>query len=302
MRRSRKQRPKGGLGQSAEQRDGINEELQQKLLDQLNAYGNKLLQDDEEEIRDTNRKDSRAVKGSNLKNSEKRTVSAGETKNTSSDGKAHPSKKRRAWEENLHIELANFNKSKKSNSNGDQVEIKETKGPHVVVFEDRAKRRKVHEASQAISGDSHVTSKGQLRELSHEVYQFGLSGFDFENKEKLEVQRAIKLGAKPPKNTHIPYKEFMKLQKQKKEEELKQREVDRKMGLNVKKKASERDRKRELILRKSGFWQDPTAKRTFLADGQIGRYKSGVQVLSRQDIQQIKRQKGKAKNRRTKRS
>lgn len=54
----------------------------------------------------------------------------------------------------------------------------------------------VHEASQAISGDSHVTSKGQLRELSHEVYQFGLSGFDFENKEKLEVQRAIKLGAK----------------------------------------------------------------------------------------------------------
>ncbi|PIK39861.1 hypothetical protein BSL78_23303 [Apostichopus japonicus] len=87
------------------------------------------------------------------------------------------------------------------------------------------------------------------------------------------MQRAIKLGAKPPKNTHVPYKEFMKLQKEKKQEELKQREIDRKMGMQVKKKSSDRDRKRELILRKSGFWQDSTKKRNFIADGQVGKFK-----------------------------
>ncbi|XP_071851759.1 uncharacterized protein [Apostichopus japonicus] len=295
MRSTRKAKQGEKQRQQNDEAAAIDDELQQKLLEQLNAYGNQVLGDDGRISRASNQKSKATLECNKVKKQRTNTTEDITSNNVRNDGNAVAKKKRKkAWEENLNSELINFSKKSKLNLK-EENDDKRKNGPEVIVFEDRAKRKKISEADQEATDESFVTSKGHLRELSHEVYQFGLSGFDFENKEKLEMQRAIKLGAKPPKNTHVPYKEFMKLQKEKKQEELKQREIDRKMGMQVKKKSSDRDRKRELILRKSGFWQDSTKKRNFIADGQVGKFKSGVQVLSKQDIHQIKRGKGRTR-------
>ncbi|XP_058823847.1 uncharacterized protein C1orf131 [Topomyia yanbarensis] len=51
-----------------------------------------------------------------------------------------------------------------------------------------------------------------------EVINFGISGFDKETKHTAKVALAIKLGAKPPKNTYRNYKEIIEERKREKEE------------------------------------------------------------------------------------
>ncbi|XP_038053236.1 uncharacterized protein C1orf131 homolog [Patiria miniata] len=154
--------------------------------------------------------------------------------------------------------------------------------PEVVVFEDPSRRRK----KQVVDQDSSKSNKEEfnLKKARYEVRQFGLSGFSFEDREKCEMDRAIRLGAWAPKRENINYKEFIAIQKKKKEEDRQQREIDRKMGYSVTKKpAAEKTR-----VRNQGFWRDPTQDKKFFLDGQVGRYKQGVQVVSRDDISRVK--------------
>lgn len=60
-----------------------------------------------------------------------------------------------------------------------------------------------------------------MKRVRNEVFNFGISGYDFKDREKAKVALAVKLGAKPPKNE---YKNYKQLQSEKKEEKAKREE------------------------------------------------------------------------------
>ena len=56
----------------------------------------------------------------------------------------------------------------------------------------------------------------------------------------------------------------------------------------------------DLLHRNQGFWRDPTQDKKFFIDGQIGRYKQGVQVVSKNEITAVKSSRGKRSGRTSK--
>ncbi|RVE50205.1 hypothetical protein evm_005040 [Chilo suppressalis] len=68
-----------------------------------------------------------------------------------------------------------------------------------------------------------------LKKIRHEVYKFGMSGFDPTKKQEAKIALAVSLGAKPPKREYVNYKELM--QKRKLE---KQKEKDDQVAINNK--------------------------------------------------------------------
>ncbi|XP_026764477.2 uncharacterized protein C1orf131 [Galleria mellonella] len=57
-----------------------------------------------------------------------------------------------------------------------------------------------------------------LKKIRHEVVKFGMSGFDSTKKEEAKIALAVSLGAKPPKQKYINYKELMEKRKQEKQQ------------------------------------------------------------------------------------
>lgn len=47
-----------------------------------------------------------------------------------------------------------------------------------------------------------------MKKVRHEVFNFGISGYDFKDRQKAKIALAVKLGAKPPKNLYKNYKEL----------------------------------------------------------------------------------------------
>lgn len=60
-----------------------------------------------------------------------------------------------------------------------------------------------------------------MKRVRHEVFNFGISGYNFQDQQKAKVALAVKLGAKPPKNAYKNYKE---LQAENKEAKTKAKE------------------------------------------------------------------------------
>lgn len=70
----------------------------------------------------------------------------------------------------------------------------------------------------------------EMKRIRYEVMKFGMSGFKKAKADKVKVQLAISLGAKPPKNKEVNYKEL----KQQREREKKKREnKERTSGLDM---------------------------------------------------------------------
>lgn len=55
-------------------------------------------------------------------------------------------------------------------------------------------------------GDDHDVL--DMKRVRHEVFNFGISGYDFQDQQKAKIALAVKLGAKPPKNQYKNYKEL----------------------------------------------------------------------------------------------
>lgn len=47
-----------------------------------------------------------------------------------------------------------------------------------------------------------------MKRVRHEVFNFGISGYNFQDQQKAKIALAVKLGAKPPKNAYKNYKEL----------------------------------------------------------------------------------------------
>ncbi|KTF81592.1 hypothetical protein cypCar_00029528 [Cyprinus carpio] len=112
-----------------------------------------------------------------------------------------------------------------------------------------------------------------IEKARFEVHKFGLSGYQKQQQRAFEQDRAIMLGARPPKKQYVNYKmyqQMIKEQKMKAKEEAK----------------SETQKKR----RKEGKPRTEKSKSSSSGElgGQVGRFKNGMLVLSSKDIQKLK--------------
>lgn len=62
-----------------------------------------------------------------------------------------------------------------------------------------------------------------MKRVRHEVFNFGISGYNFQDQQKAKIAMAVKLGAKPPKNA---YKNYKAIQAENKEAKAKAKEEE----------------------------------------------------------------------------
>ncbi|XP_075268158.1 40S small subunit processome assembly factor 1 [Opisthocomus hoazin] len=113
-----------------------------------------------------------------------------------------------------------------------------------------------------------------------EVHKFGITGYKKQEQRLWEQERAVMLGAKPPKKEHVNYKTYQEKMKEKKaakeEEKGKEQKGD---AFKKKKKEQERKAKRKRFV--PSIWPA----------GQVGKFRDGTLILKSRDIKKIKSSK-----------
>lgn len=150
------------------------------------------------------------------------------------------------------------------------------KKPEVVVFEEPRKKRKkdkVQSQSEELTfnndNDSEDKPEFDLKRARFEVRKFGMKGFQGDQKDEAMTALLVKLGAKPPKNKYYNYKEFQEIRKKEMVAQKDKREIDRGLGY----KTANRNKNKKREKNDVGF-----------VDGQVGKYKSGVQFVRKNDL------------------
>ncbi|XP_035473685.2 uncharacterized protein C1orf131 homolog isoform X2 [Scophthalmus maximus] len=110
-----------------------------------------------------------------------------------------------------------------------------------------------------------------------DVHRFGITGYKKEQQRVFEQDRAIMLGARPPKKDCVNYKLLQQQVKEKKQKAKEEVQPDLK---KKKKPNNHRDKKK---VSSSGPGSAPS--------GQVGRFKNGMLILSTKEIQKIKSNK-----------
>lgn len=265
------------------------ESLQEELLKKLDAYG--------ESVMDNKDYEDRIKRAKKLK--KRKMVSEDEGESSENVTKRKKRKKKK---------LAKENKSSSSGKNEEEVEqpkftgkekrkqeLKEKLGlddmytglekcqdlkekeemtssdSKVVVYQ-RPKSKKKEEKKMDSGENSEETSGSviDLKSARLDVQKFGIKGFSEDKKDTAMEALLVKLGAKPKKNKAYNYKEYQEIVKRQKVEEREKRELDRKLGYKVKKKIMARKKDRNDVGR---------------VDGQVGKYKHGVQFVTKKDLQ-----------------
>ncbi|XP_020382530.1 uncharacterized protein C1orf131 homolog isoform X2 [Rhincodon typus] len=180
----------------------------------------------------------------------------------------------------LHAELLNsvgtYEVQAKANGekvpNNGIVTTGEKRPVEVITFTGPRKRKKVPlvmDKDKMEEADEQSNSKQEfnLARARLEVHRFGITGYRKEQQRVLEQERAIMLGARPPKREYINYKRYQEMMKDK----ATAKNTNAKPVLSRKKKEERRNKKSEII---------PT--------GQVGRFKNGALILSDSDIKRIK--------------
>ncbi|XP_061560099.1 uncharacterized protein C1orf131 homolog [Phycodurus eques] len=163
--------------------------------------------------------------------------------------------------------------------------VKPVKQVEVVSFQDPAKRQKKTKQMPAVgetrpldTPDEKQSAPQQdlsLEKARLEVHRFGITGYKKERQRVFEGERAIMLGARPPKKNYLNYKVLQQQIKEKKEKAKEEVQPD------LKKKKNPRDNnKMKKTTATSGSSSAPT--------GQVGRFKNGMLILSPKEIQTIK--------------
>eukprot|EP00062_Callorhinchus_milii_P000018 gi/632933672/ref/XP_007896383.1/ PREDICTED: uncharacterized protein C1orf131 homolog [Callorhinchus milii] len=179
-----------------------------------------------------------------------------------------------AWDCAMPTETKNI-----STDNGN-LTVNKKRQVEVVTFTDPSNKRKklppVTEEDQKMEQTNLQNDKEQkifnLEKTRLEVHRFGITGYKKEEQRVFEKERAIMLGAKPPKREYVNYKDYQEFIKKKAiaEQEMK---MNPNLPQSKKKKKTERRTKR---------------KTDIVPTGQVGRFKNGALVLSDRDIKRIK--------------
>nr|XP_046228406.1 uncharacterized protein C1orf131 homolog [Scatophagus argus]XP_046228407.1 uncharacterized protein C1orf131 homolog [Scatophagus argus] len=151
----------------------------------------------------------------------------------------------------------------------------------VITFQDPRKKLKTKQTPAPSKVP--ITEKkdnSQLEELNLEkarleVHRFGITGYKKEQQRVFEQDRAVMLGARPPKKDYINYKIMQQQIKEKKQKAKEEVQPDLK---KKKKQSNQRDNNKKKV--SSGSGTAPT--------GQVGRFKNGMLILSSKEIQKIK--------------
>ncbi|XP_050993994.1 uncharacterized protein C1orf131 homolog [Labeo rohita] len=151
----------------------------------------------------------------------------------------------------------------------------------VVTFIDPLKKNKLSkpvEPRQKVPDVKENKKKGSDEKLTiekarFEVHKFGLTGYHKQQQRVFEQDRAVMLGARPPKKEYVNYKAYQEIIK---EQKIKAKEEAKSEPHKKKRK----DGKSRFEKRKSSSGGD--------IGGQVGRFKDGMLVLSSKDIQKLK--------------
>ncbi|XP_067840198.1 uncharacterized protein C1orf131 homolog isoform X2 [Heptranchias perlo] len=147
----------------------------------------------------------------------------------------------------------------------------------VVTFTGSHKRNKLppitdEDSKVEETGEQNKTEQNvfNLEKARLEVHRFGITGYRKEQQRMFEQERAVMLGARPPKRDYVNYKNYQEMMRNK--VTAKHVKMNSKSALSRKKKEEERRHKKTEIV--------PT--------GQVGRFKNGALILSDSDIKRIK--------------
>ncbi|XP_029984222.1 40S small subunit processome assembly factor 1 isoform X2 [Sphaeramia orbicularis] len=155
----------------------------------------------------------------------------------------------------------------------------------VVIFQDPRKKLKTKQTPVPENTPPLQTKekkhKEQPEELSLEkarleVHRFGITGYKKEEQRVFEQDRAVMLGARPPKKEYVNYKVLQQQLKEKKQKEKEEVHPD----LKKKKKQNNPRDKKKATPSGPGSGSAPS--------GQVGRFKNGMLILSTKEIQKIK--------------
>lgn len=141
----------------------------------------------------------------------------------------------------------------------------------------QVKRKRVHEKNKSSRQD---LDEFEFQSISREVKEFGITGLSRKEKKKYEDWKAQSLGGKAPKGQKMPYPMLMRQIKRRKEKEKEQREREHAMGIFKKKT----DKKHASTRASIGRWVDNSSKGL---KASVGKYKAGVQRLSKADLHKI---------------
>ncbi|MCI4395732.1 hypothetical protein PGIGA_G00195420 [Pangasianodon gigas] len=156
-------------------------------------------------------------------------------------------------------------------------------GVEIVTFQDPLKKNKLKRAlepeTKPAEGKERKKNEPEhalsMEKARLDVHRFGITGFQKQQQRVFEQDRAIMLGARPPKKDYINYKVYQQMIKEKKSKE---KEEEDKSDTQKKKKKS--SGKQKNVKHKSGSsGAEPT--------GHMGRFKNGMLVLSSKDIQKL---------------
>ncbi|XP_069854254.1 uncharacterized protein C1orf131 homolog [Dipodomys merriami] len=157
----------------------------------------------------------------------------------------------------------------------------------VVEFHSRSKKRRLKPV-----GDEHTKTNTSifekdvdiqefnLEKARLEVHRFGITGYGKGKERVLEQERAIMLGAKPPKNSYVNYKVLQTQIKERKKAKEEEKRVAQDTDIFKKKKRKlQEDRKAKKKLAPSILSSGQI--------GQVGKFKNGTLILSPIDIKKI---------------
>ncbi|XP_039914855.1 uncharacterized protein C1orf131 homolog [Hirundo rustica] len=162
----------------------------------------------------------------------------------------------------------------------------------VVVFRGR-KRKEPHGPSAAPAGGAQtqigneeknaVRQEFNFEKARLEVHKFGITGYKKQEQRAWEQERAIMLGAKPPKKTHVNYRTYQEKLKEKKAAKDADKEKEQK-GDSLKKKKKQKEQKERKTKRKKSV-------PSIWPAGQVGKFRNGTLILQSRDIKKIKSSK-----------
>lgn len=76
-----------------------------------------------------------------------------------------------------------------------------------VVFETHKSKKGIGRKSMA-KKNADDDNGFDMKKARYEVFNYGISGYDFKDQQKAKIALAVKLGAKPPKNAYKNYKDL----------------------------------------------------------------------------------------------
>ncbi|XP_063606636.1 uncharacterized protein C1orf131 homolog [Penaeus indicus] len=123
-----------------------------------------------------------------------------------------------------------------------------------------------------------ITGEEDMKKLRFEVMKFGMTGFQKKKQEDERINLAVRLGAKPPKNKAINYKQLIEMRKEEKRKELEEQKAKQEAGLQFKKSSKKKQSSKN---------KPRNVNKVKGVGGQIGHEKNGMRILSKKDIERI---------------